>query len=93
MTAETTRNDFMTIIESPRIEELQYRLQLLKNQGVTGNRQHRLWNTGTAAGYASVLRGLRHPALHPAGAGPFHQQRQFSGRAADDERDHAPGTP
>ena len=34
--AEAARNNFMVITETPRIEELQHRLELLKSQGVTG---------------------------------------------------------
>ena len=34
--AETRRYDFLTVIETPAIDELHYRLQLLKNQGASG---------------------------------------------------------
>lgn len=34
--AEASRNEYMVITESPPIEELQHRLLLLKNQGVSG---------------------------------------------------------
>ena len=34
--AEAARNNFMVIMETPRIEELQHRMELLKSQGVTG---------------------------------------------------------